>query len=247
MKNVVEKAAKVYLLQTLFGWGVFLIILVILAIVMFSSPAHSDEGTEAAFQPEQAVVELHITKKELPTMQESKKASKGTVEQFGGRATCSGSFIAGNGDIITAGHCAQDATSITVVTYDNKEYEATIVATSAIHDLALLHIDRRDTPHFKLAANVVRGERIFILGSPLAISNSLSTGIIAKIAGDTDLVDCGALPGNSGSAVYDDNNQMIGVLTAGYIVGMGTTHLNVIQSLDTVWFFLVRAFSGAKQ
>lgn len=220
--------------------------LIITALLGLTSVVKADEGPQTGFVPEQAVVELHITKRELPVMQESKKGSKGKVEQFG-RATCSGSFITGNGDIVTAGHCAQDATSITVVTYDNKEYEATIVATSAIHDLALLHIDRRNTAYFKLATNVARGERTFILGSPLAISNSLSTGIIAKIAGDTDLVDCGALPGNSGSAVYDDNNQMVGVLTAGYIVGSGTTHLNMIQSLDTVWFFLVRAFSGVKQ
>lgn len=220
---------------------------IIAALFGLVSVVKADEITQTGFVVEQAVVELHITKRELPIMQESKRASrKGKVEQFG-QAVCSGSFITGNGDIVTAGHCAQNAASITVVTYDNKEYEATIVATSAIHDLALLHIDRRNTPYFKLATNVVRGERIFILGSPLAISNSLSTGIIAKIAGDTDLVDCGALPGNSGSAVYDDNNQMVGVLTAGYIVGMGTTHLNVIQSLDTVWFFLVRAFTGVKQ
>lgn len=222
--------------------------LIIAALLGLVSVVKADEGVQqSTFVVEQAVVELHITKRELPTMQESKKGSKGKVEQFGGHAVCSGSFITGNGDIVTAGHCAQNAAFITVVTYDNKEYEATIVATSSIHDLALLHIDRRNTPYFKLATNVIRGERIFILGSPLAISNSLSTGIIAKIAGDTDLVDCGALSGNSGSAVYDDNNQMVGVLTAGYIVGMGTTHLNVIQSLDTVWFFLVRAFSGAKQ
>lgn len=208
--------------------------------------AKAEENTSPAgsLVVEQAVVELHITKKPLRATEERYKKK---IEDFDGKAVCSGSFITNNGDILTAGHCANNAASIEVVTYDNKTYEAVIVATSTNHDLALLHIDRRNSAYFRLAQNVERGEKIFILGSPLAISNSLSTGIIAKLDGDVNLVDCSALPGNSGSAVYNENKELVGVLTAGYIVGMGTTHLNVIQSLDTVWFFLVRAFAGISQ
>jgi hypothetical protein len=38
--------------------------------------------------------------------------------------------------------------------------------------------------------------------------------------------------------VLNENEEMVGVLVAGYIVMMGTTHLNIAQSLDTVFFFL---------
>ena len=94
---------------------------------------------------------------------------------------------------------------------------------------------------------MAQGETIFILGSPLAFTGTLSTGIIAKVDGDVLLLDCGVLPGNSGSAVYNTRGEMVGVATAGYIVGMGTTHLNVAQSLDAVIYFVIRALRGIKQ
>ncbi len=194
---------------------------------------------------EQAVVELRITKHEYAHVADSKYKKK--REDLMGQGVCSGSFISDHGDIITAGHCAQNAESIEVITYDNKHYAAVILATSSTHDLALLHIDRRNTVHFAPAAVVSRGEPIFILGSPLAITDTLSTGIVAKLGGDETLVDCSVLPGNSGSAVYNAKGEMIGVATAGFVVGMGMTHLNIIQSIDAVWYFVLRAFQGIKQ
>jgi len=193
---------------------------------------------------EHAVVELHITQRDFPGTET--KSHKKTLP-LAGHSICSGAFIDNTGDIITAGHCAAEAANIEVVTYDQRHYKAVVVATSSIHDLALIHIDRLNTAFFRPAPKVERGEKVFILGSPLGITDSLSTGIIAKLDGDIILVDCGALPGNSGSAVYNVDGQLVGVLTAGYWVGFGTTHLNISQSVDAVYFFLVRAFRGIRQ
>ena len=207
--------------------------------------AHAESVSQSSgTKVEQAVVELRITKKERPEAESRYKQKK---QDLAGHAVCSGSFIDDQGDILTAGHCTVDVQEIDVVTYDGKEYQAVILATSAVHDLALIHIDRRNTVYFQAAGNVTRGEKMFVLGSPLGISNSLSTGIVAKLDGDQILLDCGVLPGNSGSAAYDADYNMIGVVTAGYIVGFGTTHLNVAQSLDAVWFFVIRAFSHLPQ
>lgn len=194
---------------------------------------------------DQKVVELRITRAELPASADARYKHK--KQDMMGHGVCSGSFIDDRGDIITAGHCAENAIEIDVITYDRKQYQALIIATTSLHDLALLHIDRRNTAHFNPAASVTQGEPIFILGSPLAITGTLSTGIVAKVDGDTILLDCGVLPGNSGSAVYNARGEMIGVATAGYIVGMGTTHLNIAQSIDAVWYFISRAFSGIRQ
>lgn len=195
---------------------------------------------------ENRIVELHIfhKEKEPEPITNSKRIRSSGVINLPKGSVCSGSFIDSMGDIITAGHCAQNVDTIEVITFDKQEYEATIVAVSATHDLALLHIDKLNTPHFSPAQVIERGERIFILGSPLAITDTLSTGIIAKLAGDTTLVDCGALPGNSGSAVFDNNGDLVGVLTAGHVVMFGVTHLNIIQSLDAVYFFVQEALKG---
>ncbi len=167
---------------------------------------------------EQRVVELRITRYPIGAESDTKYKKK---TQDMGTGVCSGSFIDDHGDIITAGHCAQNAESIEVLTYDGRRYNAIIVATTAVHDLALLHIDRLNTAHFNPASTVVRGEKVYILGSPLAITGTLSTGVVAKLAGDWTLLDCSVLPGNSGSAVYDENGDMVGVATAGFVVGMG--------------------------
>lgn len=215
------------------------------SLLSISTASYAQEvNVEKTVPVEQKIVELHITQRPLGEAAETKRSRK-KIENLG-KAVCSGSFITDTGDIITAGHCVQGAEAIEVITHNNEIYSAVVVATSSIHDLALIHIDKLGTPYFKLTKNVTRGERIFILGSPLGITDTLSTGVVAKLGGDITLVDCGALPGNSGSVVFDDNGYMIGILTAGYRVDFGTTHLNLAQSADAVWFFLVSVFSQRK-
>ncbi len=216
-----------------------------LLIISSMQIARAEGTAQAVATPEQAVVELRITRAPIGSIDSKYKSKRNNMPM--GTGVCSGSFINDNGDIITAGHCAAGAEAIEVITYDGRRYNAIIVATTSVHDLALLHIDRLNTVHFNPAKNVERGEKVFILGSPLAITNTLSTGIVAKLDGDLTLLDCSVLPGNSGSAVYDENGDMVGVATAGFVVGMGMTHLNIAQSVDAVLFFVFRALTGQHQ
>jgi S1-C subfamily serine protease len=200
-------------------------------------PEHYDVVTVTP--PEQKVVELHITKivpdETSATDKKHKKKKKKLEEQH---YLCSGAFVDDHGDIITAKHCTDGASDILVVTSDYQEYESTTIVQNDKQDLALVHIDKSNTPYFSLAKQVTRGEKIFILGSPLAITNTLSQGIIAKLDGDLTLVDCSALPGNSGGPVFDENGDLVGILVAGFVVGFGVCNLNVAQGTDSVRFFL---------
>lgn len=213
------------------------------AVLFMISGLQIAKAEEASVPVEQKVVELRITRRPIGMTDTRFKK----ITQDMGTGVCSGSFIDGRGDILTAGHCAANAESIEVLTYDGRRYNAVIVATTSLHDLALLHIDRLNTAHFTIAKTVTRGEKIFILGSSLALTSTLSTGVIAKLDGDWTLLDCGVLPGNSGSAVYNEAGEMVGVATAGFVVGMGMTHLNIAQGADAVLFFLFRAFSHLPQ
>jgi S1-C subfamily serine protease len=189
---------------------------------------------------EQKVVELHMVMNNPSMPERLNKRGKIVTLPFG-TATCSGAFIDGTGDIITARHCVNGFASIEVQTYDRRKYDAVVITTSAVHDLALIHIDRQNTSFFSLADNVVRGEKIAILGSPLGVTDVLSTGMVARLDGDLTLLDCAALPGNSGGPVFNQDHKLVGVVVAGFIVGLGTTHLNIAQSLDNVRFFLRQA------
>lgn len=185
------------------------------------------------------IVELHIIENTPPSSQDKRRKK---VENLTGKGVCSGFFVTDMGDILTAGHCAKDATSIEVMTSDGKNYQASVTAVSSTHDLALLHIDKLATPYFKLARSVHQGDHIYIFGSPLGITGTLSEGVVAKLDGDIVLLDCGVLPGNSGSAVINERGDVVGVATAGYRVDFGTTHLNLAQGIDAIWFFLMKVF-----
>ena len=190
---------------------------------------------------EARVVEIRMTGPVTNAIADTKKKRKLETLPLIRRGVCSGAFINSNGDILTAKHCVTGFETFEVLTHDQRTYSATVVSTSAVHDLALLHVDRRNTAYFQLASNSIRGQKVFILGSPLGITNTLSTGIIAKIEGDFTLLDCSALPGNSGGPVFDVNGHLVGVLNAGYVVMFGVTHLNQALSLDAVHFFLKKA------
>lgn len=207
-------------------------LLVLLGLFSGSSKAAS---TDTIKEAQSKVVELHITRIE-PTAAEAKK-NKRRVENFTGHAVCSGAFVSSTGDILTARHCTEGAGIIDAVTADGQEYRALVSSTSGLHDLALIHIDKSNTPHFKLAKSLYQGQKIYVMGSPLGIGRTLNTGIVAKLNGDVTYMDCSALPGNSGGPAFDEDGDMVGVVTAGFIVLFGTTHLNIMQSIDAIYGF----------
>lgn len=191
--------------------------------------------------PDQKVVELHITMKE----QENPPTAKHKIQLqpvgqtiVDGKAICSGFFIDDHGDIMTARHCTDIASGIEVVTSDGRKYEASFTAKSAIHDLALIHIDRLNTPYFKAAKTVTRGEAVFFLGSPMGLTGTLVQGIVANLYGDVTLIDNTVIPGNSGGAVFDKNGRLVGVITAVFVTEYGMAHLGVAQGIDSVRSFI---------
>ncbi len=192
-------------------------------------------STDTIAEVRQKVVELHITLRDVPKAAEDKHKRK--TENFTAKAVCSGAFVTRNGYILTAKHCTESSAGIVAVTADQQEYNATIIAQSPTQDLAVIRIDKQNTPYFKLADSVEQGQRIHTYGSPLGITGTYTTGVIARLNGDVTYVDCGVLPGNSGGPAFNDDGELVGVLTAGFIVLFGTTHLNVMQSLDSVLFF----------
>jgi serine protease Do len=196
-------------------------------------------STDTIAEVRPKVVELHITLKDMPKalLKKSRMEKLGVVNHEG-KALCSGAFVTRNGYILTAKHCTESAAGITVVTNDGQEYVATIMAESKTQDLAVIRIDRQNTPYFELEGEATQqGDAITVYGSPLGITGTLNNGYIARKSGDLDYIDCSALPGNSGGPVFNEQGHMVGVLIAGFIVLYGTTHLNVMQSIDSITYF----------
>lgn len=200
-------------------------------------------STQTAKSVREKIVELHITFAPPPTA-EAKKQRKLLAYTKSGKAICSGSFVSPYGHIITARHCVQDAEAITVVLSDGQEYAASTRAISASQDLAVIQIGKFGTPCFKPAKPLTQGQTVYILGSPLGITGTLTSGVVARLYGDLTLLDCTALPGNSGGPVVDADGNIAGVLSAIIVVYMGPSHISVAQSLDSILMFFYELSGG---
>jgi len=99
---------------------------------------------------------------------------------------------------------------------NGKSVNARLVRLSKDHDLALLKLDNCITPHLTLAAIRApqQGTRVYAIGSPLGISDALTTGIVTKSEPEFLFTDTRILPGNSGGPLIDDSGQVLGVNTA---------------------------------
>lgn len=104
----------------------------------------------------------------------------------------------------------------TIVLKNGKELTARLVRVSKNRDLALLKLDNYSTPFLSLANKKYprQGTKVFAIGSPLGISDSLTAGIVTKSGRDHLFTDTQILPGNSGGPLIDADGQVLGVNTA---------------------------------
>lgn len=141
----------------------------------------------------------------------------------------SGFLISNNGYIATCYHVIEGATDIKIkgVNNDfNKKYNAKVIATDKINDLAILKIDCRleSSLKYSIKWNVSDvGQEVFTLGYPLKTTMGeeikLTNGIISSKSGfqgdiTTYQITVPVQPGNSGGPLFDKNGYVIGVINA---------------------------------
>ena len=154
------------------------------------------------------------------------------VETAQGTGIGSGVVLDTDGNIITNWHVAGDATAITV-TIDGNTYDATLVGGDSSSDIAVIKADLNGalvTPmEIGDSSQLVVGDWVMTLGSPLGLDQSASSGIVSALyrnqlmagsAGSgntiyTNLiqVDAAINGGNSGGALVNEKGQLVGINT----------------------------------
>ena len=140
-----------------------------------------------------------------------------------------GFFISNNGYIATCYHVIDGATEISVKGINSnfsQKYNAKIVATDKLYDLAILKVDcNLENPiNYSLKWDVSDvGQEVFTLGYPLKTTMGeeikLTNGIISSKSGfqgdiTTYQITVPVQPGNSGGPLFDKNGYVIGVINA---------------------------------
>jgi serine protease Do len=134
----------------------------------------------------------------------------------------SGFIIDKAGFVVTNNHVIENSHKITVKLPDGRSFEAKLIGTDPLTDIALLKIkaDRAlPTVEFGDDRQVRVGDWVVAVGNPFGLSNSVTAGIVSSLGRDigngpyTDFIqiDAPINRGNSGGPTFDLRGQVIGM------------------------------------
>jgi S1-C subfamily serine protease len=153
-----------------------------------------------------------------------------------------------NGHIITNYHVIAGAAEARVRFSDGKEFTATLVGASPLHDLAVLRIDgsgKRVPLPLGTSIDLKVGQKVFAIGNPFGLDWTLTTGIVSALDRSLKNEDGGVVehliqtdaainPGNSGGPLLDSAGRLIGVNTAIYSPSGASAGVGFAVPVDTV-------------
>jgi S1-C subfamily serine protease len=182
-----------------------------------------------------------------------------SIEVRVGQAGATGSGVvveADDGYIVTNNHVVSGAdgvegAEIRAVFSDGSGSAARIVGRDPASDIAVLKVEKPGLVPAQLgdSADVVVGDPVVAIGSPLGLAGTVTTGIVSALerpvrlsgeGSDTNAVisavqtDAPINPGNSGGALVDATGAVIGINTAIASVGGGSVGLGFAIPIDTV-------------
>ena len=153
------------------------------------------------------------------------------------RGSGSGIIISADGYIVTNNHVVENASKVTVGLSDKRQFDATVVGTDPLTDLAVVKIDVNNLPVAFLgnSDNLKVGQWVMAIGNPLSLASTVTAGIVSAIGrGQLGLIrdsygvenfiqtDAAINPGNSGGALVDLSGSVIGINSAIASGGGGT-------------------------
>ena len=148
------------------------------------------------------------------------------MQQYVTQGAGSGVIITEDGYITTNNHVIDGAGKITVTTADGKEYNAELVGTDSISDVAVLKIDADglSPATYGNSDQLAVGDMAVAIGNPLGeLGGTVTAGIISAL--DRQLVidgktmtllqtDTSINPGNSGGGLFNGDGQLVGIVVA---------------------------------
>jgi len=154
----------------------------------------------------------------------------------------SGFIVSPDGVILTNAHVVADASEVTVKLTDKREFQAKVVGSDKLSDVAVLKIDAHDLPTVKLGsgANLKVGEWVLAIGSPFGFENSVTSGIVSAKSrslpeeGYVPFIqtDVAVNPGNSGGPLFNMKGEVVGINSQIYTRSGGYQGLSFAIPID---------------
>jgi serine protease Do len=218
------------------AWLVAVTVTILIQLAPLPALAQHHEPSTAdlidALQP--AVVNISVVRYERTAAVDGNMSGQTKVAEH--RIQGSGFFIDPSGILITNRHVIADAGEIFVVLHDTTRLKASVIATAAQSDIALLKVNvGRDVPTvtFGDSEGMRPGDPVFVIGNPFGLGSTVTAGIVSALdrnvveseAGSFIQIDAALNPGNSGGPVFNKAGTVIGVSTA--LVNPGSENSSV--------------------
>ena len=168
---------------------------------------------------------------------------------FSGVGSGSGVVFDEEGHIITNDHVASSGSAYQIVFADGRVYEATLVGTDPVTDLAVLKInaDNLVPIEFGSSDNLSVGDPAVAVGNPLGLDGgpSLTVGVLSAFdrqvqTGASDVLygmlqtDAPITQGSSGGALVDETGRLIGITTAVGVSQIGVEGIGFATPVEIV-------------
>lgn len=149
------------------------------------------------------------------------------------------------GYIVTNHHVVDNANTVTVRLSDDRTFEAEIVGTDPLTDIAVLKIDAgEDLQAVEMGdSDVIRvGEDVVAIGNPFGLSSTVTTGIVSAKGRNISegpyaefiQTDAAINKGNSGGPLFNMDGEVVGVNSAIYSPSGGSVGLGFAVTSNIV-------------
>ena len=142
--------------------------------------------------------------------------------------TGSGFIISEDGYVITNYHVVNGADELTVTTHLGEEYDAELIGSDEINDVALLKLDADGLDPVEIGSSddLLVGDMVIAIGNPLGeLTATATVGYVSgkdrSVTTDGTMInmlqtDAAINSGNSGGPLFNMKGQVIGITTAKY-------------------------------
>ncbi len=201
-----------------------------------------------------ATMEVHKEPKSpssLSPVQIAEIALEATVLIITPDSQASGFAVSHDGMIVTNNHAIRETGNVVMLMNEEGTYvghPARVIITDPGSDLAILKIEA-PTPHFLRLAPwlplVKRGQFAAVMSAPHGLPGTFSTGVISALRFDMNRpqriqTTAPVSPGSSGSALLNDEAQVVGVITS-ILIQPHAQSINMATSVHDLHILLEKA------
>jgi S1-C subfamily serine protease len=138
------------------------------------------------------------------------------------RGTASGFIANSEGAVVTNYHVIRGASSASIRLQDGSTTDAQgIFGYDPHRDVAVLKANNIGAKALRIgdSEKVQIGDRVVAIGSPLALQNTISDGMVSGIRNEVIQTSTPISPGSSGGPLFNRHGEVIGIAVAGMRVG----------------------------